>query len=153
MSVSPKAITLLKHFEGVKYTAYLCPAGVPTIGAGHTGPDVTRADVKNHKTITESEVNNLLSKDLAKFETAVRKAVKVSLNEDQIGALVSFAYNVGVGALQKSTLLKVINEGHLHLVRENFMKWTKGGGRVLPGLVRRRGAEADLFEHGTVNLA
>jgi len=100
-----KAAELIKGFEGFSPKAYLCPAGVPTIGYGHTG------NVRPEDTVTQTEADALLEKDLEKFEAGVRKLVKVPLNDNQFAALVSFAYNVGLGNLGTSTLLKQLNEG------------------------------------------
>ena len=99
-------VNLVKEFEGCKLTAYYCPAGVLTIGYGHTG-----SDVKVGMKITQKQAEDFLAKDLQKFATAVNSAVKVNLNPNQRGALVSFSFNVGAGALRSSTLLKRINAG------------------------------------------
>lgn len=140
MQTSDKGIELIKQFEGCKLTAYLCPAGVLTIGYGHTGPGVT----PNLK-ISINEAERLLRLDLVRFEAGVAQAVTMPLNQSQFDALVSFTYNLGVGALRGSTLLKVLNTGYYQAAAEQFAKWNKAGGRVLPGLTRRRGAERALF--------
>lgn len=137
------SIDLIKSFEGLKLTAYLCPAGVPTIGYGTT-KGLTRADV-GKKTITEAEATGLLIEDVARFEKAVDKLVKVKLTENQRGALVSFTYNLGEGNFGSSTLLKKINAGDFKSAQSEFAKWDKAGGKVLAGLTRRRAAEAKLF--------
>lgn len=140
-------IELIKHFEGCKLKAYLCPAGIPTIGYGDTD-QVSMADVKNGRTITQAEAEQRLDRQYDIFDTGVRKLLQLarrSLNENQIGALVCFAYNVGLGNLKKSGLLKVCLAGDFSAVPTQFNKWTKGGGKVLPGLVTRRAAEAELF--------
>ncbi len=137
------SIDLIKSFEGLKLTAYLCPAGVPTIGFGTT-KGLTRADV-GKKTITEAEASRLLVEDVARFEKAVDKLVKVKLTENQRGALVSFTYNLGEGNFGSSTLLKKVNAGDLKSAQSEFAKWDKAGGKVLAGLTRRRAAEAKLF--------
>lgn len=134
-----KAVELVKGFEGFSPKAYLCPAGVPTIGYGHTG------NVRPTDTITQPEAEALLKKDLEKFEAGVKKAVKVPLNENQLAALVSFAYNVGLGAFNNSTLLKQLNEGHYDLAADQLLRWTKAAGKELKGLVRRRAAERAVF--------
>lgn len=129
---------LIKKWEGLKLKAYLCPAGVPTIGYGHTG------DVKLGDKITPHQADVIFDLDLEKFEEGVTKLLKVPVNENEFSALVSFAYNVGLGALGKSTLLALINrdKGSPEL---EFAKWTRGGGKVLPGLVKRRAEEKALF--------
>jgi lysozyme len=146
---SNKAVALIKKSEGVEYTAYLCPAGVPTIGYGHTRT-VTKADVKAKKTISQAEADRLLTADLAGFERDVSKLLKVALNDDQFGALVSFAYNLGAGALASSTLLKRINaKAALKDIEASWKQWDKArvGGVLKPlrGLTIRRQAEFDLF--------
>jgi lysozyme len=132
---------LLKKFEGCKLKAYRCPAGILTIGYGHTSaagaPEVTEG-----MTIAQDEAENILKNDLGKYEQPVAAMVKVDLEQNQFDVLVDFAYNAGVGALKTSTLLKKVNAGDLDVVPDELMKWTKGGGKVLPGLVRRRQAEA-----------
>jgi lysozyme len=131
---------MLVDFEGVKLKAYKCPAGVWTIGIGATNPPVKATDE-----ITREEAFNRLDRDLVQYEDGVRKYVKVDLSQGQFDALVDFAYNAGVGALAKSTLLKKVNAEKFDEVPAEFMKWTKGGGRELPGLVRRRRAEVKLW--------
>ncbi|MDD1497600.1 lysozyme [Agrobacterium sp. CNPSo 3708] len=137
------SIDLIKSFEGLKLTAYLCPANVPTIGYGTT-KGLTRADV-GKKTITEAEATRLLLEDVARFEKAVDKLVKVKLTENQRGALVSFTYNLGEGNFGSSTLLKKVNAGDFKAAQAEFARWDKAGGRVLAGLTRRRAAETKLF--------
>lgn len=144
MQTSPKGIHLIKTFEGLRLMAYLCPANVWTIGYGHTtsaGPPVVQPGM----TITKVEAEEILRSDLIKYEAGVLKLVKVPLTQGQFDALVSFAYNCGVGALAKSTLLKRVNAGRFGDVPAELMKWTKAGGRELAGLVRRRRAEAALW--------
>ena len=134
-----KAVELVKGFEGFSPKAYLCPAGVPTIGYGHTG------NVRPDDTITPEEAESLLEKDLAKFDAGIKKSVKVPLNENQLAALTSFACNVGLGAFNNSTLLKQLNEGHYELAADQLLRWTKAAGKELKGLVRRRAAERAVF--------
>lgn len=134
-----KEAELIKSFEGLELEAYLCPADIWTIGYGHTG------DVKEGDTITKAEAEDLLDKDLEKFRSGVNICVKVPLNENQFGALVSFAYNVGIGSLQSSTLLKLLNAGDYDAAADQFPRWNKSGGKVLTGLTRRREAERAVF--------
>ncbi|KAA3506304.1 lysozyme [Agrobacterium rosae] len=123
------SIDLIKSFEGLKLQAYLCPANVQTIGYRTTkGP--TRADV-GRKTVTEAEATRLLLEDVARFEKAVDKLVKVKLTENQRGALVSFTYNLGEGNLGSSTLLKKVNAGDFKAAQSEFAKWDEAGGTVL----------------------
>ena len=132
---------LLKKFEGCKLKAYRCPAGILTIGYGHTSA-AGDPDVHDGMTITQDEAESILKNDLVKYEQPVANMVKVPLEQNQFDVLVDFAYNAGVGALKSSTLLKRVNAGDFDAVPDELMKWTKGGGKVLPGLVRRRQAES-----------
>jgi lysozyme len=143
MQVSENGVDLIKHFEGFQATAYLCPANVPTIGYGHT-KSVMRSDV-GKETITETAAAEMLAEDLAEFAQQVEAAVKVPLNQDQFDALCSFTYNLGAQTLRSSTLLSRLNAGAYDAVPDQLMRWTHGGGQVLQGLVRRRTAEAKLW--------
>ena len=140
MSLSQSGLNHIKGHEGLRTTAYRDPVGILTIGYGHTG-----ADVKPGQKITEAQAEALLRKDVAWAENAVRKHVKVPLTQGQFDALTSFTFNCGAGALQKSTLLKKLNAGDYAGAQAEFGKWVRGGGRVLPGLVRRRNEEAQMF--------
>jgi lysozyme len=144
VKTSQAGIELIKQFEGVRLESYVCPAGILTIGVGHTsaaGPPKVVPKMK----ITYQEANEILARDLVKYESAVDRLVTVPLSQNQFDALVSFTFNVGEGALAKSTLLKKLNAGKYSEVPAELMKWTKGGGRELPGLVRRRRAECALW--------
>jgi lysozyme len=140
VKISTAGLKLIKEFEGLRTTAYLCPAGVLTIGYGSTGPHVTPG-----KTITENEANALLIEDLVRFEKAVNDLVKVTITQSQFDALVSFAFNCGIGALQESTLLRLLNQSDYTGAAAQFDRWVKGPNGPLPGLVRRRDAEEALF--------
>lgn len=141
MKTSMKGRDLIRAFEGEKLKAYLCPAGVWTIGVGHTGPDV-----KPGMVITLERSDELLRSDLARFESAVNRLAKVSLSQSQFDALVSFAFNLGEGALGKSTLLRMVNAGDMAGAAAEFSKWNRAGGKVVAGLTTRRAAERDLFK-------
>lgn len=145
MKLSKVGANLIKKYEGCRLTAYLCPANVWTIGYGHTG------NVKKGQTITQAQAEILFDKDIQRFVDGVEKLVSVELNENQFSALVSFAYNCGIGALQKSTLLEYVNKKQFDKASAEFDKWTKGGGKVLPGLVKRRNEEQSLFDQPVVN--
>ena len=151
MKTSQAGKDLIISFEGIRLQAYKCPAGVWTIGVGSTVPAVHAGEV-----ITKQQALARFDKDLTKFENAVDRLVKVPLTQNQFDALVSFTFNVGEGALAKSTLLKKLNAGDYNAVPSELMKWTKGGGKELPGLVRRRRAEAamwrDVDERGKPNI-
>lgn len=149
---SPKALQIIKASEGCKLKAYLCPANIPTIGYGHT-KTVTLADVKRGKTITQSEADRLLALDLAEFEKGVAKLVKVPMTDNQFGALVSFAFNLGLGAFSGSTLLKKINgKAPIAEIGKSWLQWdkarVKGVLTPLRGLTIRRQVEFDLFRAG-----
>lgn len=143
MKTSQAGIDLIKQFEGLELTAYPDPGtgGEPwTIGYGHTG------GVKPGDTVTEAEAEELLRQDLEKFEDCVNAYVSVPITQSQFDALVSFAFNVGCGALKSSTLLRLLNNGDTEAAAAQFGRWNKAAGRVLAGLTRRRGAERDLFQ-------
>lgn len=140
-----KGIPIIRKYEGLKLNAYICPAGHATIGWGSTFYE-NGSKVQMGDKITIDRADRLLFDIVQKFEISVRGLVKSSLNENQIGALTSFAFNVGLGALNKSTLLKKVNANPDDLtIRNEFMRWTKAGGKQLKGLVARREAEADLY--------
>jgi lysozyme len=134
--------SLIKEFEGLRLTAYQDIVGVWTIGYGHTGSDVYPG-----LKITEAQADSLLEKDLGRFVSCVTSYVKVPLNPNQNGALVSFSFNLGCGSLQSSTLLRRLNAGENPntVAREEMPKWNKAGGKVVEGLVRRRAAEVKFF--------
>ena len=144
MTISVQGFALIKKFEGFKAIAYLCPAGIPTIGYGHTGSDVTKRDV-GVKTISEDEASDLLRQDLKKAEEAVNRKVLVPISQNQFDALISFTYNLGEGSLASSTLLRLLNQGDYEGAQKEFVKWNKAGGKILLGLTKRREAEAALF--------
>jgi lysozyme len=139
-----KGLAIIKEFEGLRLEAYRCAAGVWTIGYGHTaaaGPPT----VVPGMVMTRAQAEAALIRDLVQYERAVASAVKVPLTQDQFDACVSLCYNIGIGAFRGSTVVRRINAGRMAEVPSAFMMWTKGGGRELPGLVRRRRAEAALW--------
>jgi lysozyme len=139
--IGKKGLDLIKSFEGLRLTSYLCAANVITIGYGSTGKHVKKGMV-----ITEDYANRLLLEDVSRFEKAVNKMVTSKINQNMFDALVSFAFNLGEGALQKSTLLKKVNANpEDKAIALEFAKWNKAGGKVLNGLVRRREAESKLY--------
>ena len=142
MKTSKNGIDLIKQYEGLSLKPY---KPVPTetyltIGYGHYGVDVT-ADMR----LTKVEAEELLKKDLVKYEGFVNDFVKVELNQNQFDSLVSFTYNLGGGALQKSTLLDKLNQRDFIGASKEFLKWNKAGGKILQGLVKRRASECALF--------
>lgn len=144
--ICPEAVDLVKRFEGFRASAYLCPAGVWTIGYGATyGPDGNRV-TKDTPDIDEDGAERLLQRDLGHSAASVSRMVKVPLSDEQSGALASFAFNLGAGALKASTLLRRVNAMEWEDVPYQFSRWVFAGGRKLPGLVRRRAAEAELWQ-------
>ena len=140
VGISQKGIDLIKEFEGFRAKAYKCPAGVWTIGYGHT------AGVKPGMTITKEQGEAMLRKDLKIYERHTSDALgNAKTSQGQWDALVSFSYNAGPGNLRKSSMLRLHKQGKYQAAAQAFMAWTKGGGRVLPGLVRRRKAEKALY--------
>lgn len=139
MITGEKGLELIKQFEGLRLEAYLCPAGVWTIGYGHTA-GVSAGDI-----ITSEQADSYLRQDLAGAEKAVNHAVSVAINQNQFDALVSFTFNLGAGNFQKSTLLKKMNSGDYQGAADQFLVWVKAGGKKLSGLVARRQAERALF--------
>lgn len=143
MKLSQEGIDLIKKYEGLSLKAYkVAGAGEKywTIGYGHYSPDV-----KEHDVITKAEAEEILKKELHRFEAGVEELVTVGINQHQFNALVSFSYNVGLGALKNSTLLKLVNARDFKGAAKEFDKWTKAGGNVLKGLVTRRNEEQALF--------
>lgn len=145
MKVSQKGIDLIKEFEGFKSKAYLCPAGIWTIGYGTTR--IGKNAVKRGMICTREEAENWLKQDVIVFLNGLESAINssIKLNQNQTDSLVSFVYNIGLGNFKKSTMLKYINDGFFVLAQNEFKRWNKGGGKVLPGLVARRAKEAELF--------
>ncbi|WP_445506780.1 glycoside hydrolase family protein [Niallia sp. 03190] len=139
MKTSKTGIDLIKKFEGCRLLAYKDAVGVWTIGYGHT------RNVKPGQVITQAQAEEMLKDDLKKYEEGVLSAIKVRLNQNQFDALVSFCYNLGVGSLQKSDLLKAINKKDFIGAGRKFARWINAGGNVLTGLIKRRAAEATLF--------
>ena len=141
MKISEAGLSLIKSFEGCVLTAYLDAVGIWTVGYGHTGPSVHRG-----LTITQKLAEDILAQDVRRFELGVLNNVKVNLNQNEFYALVSFSFNVGVNALKNSTLLRLLNDGaDRSIVAAEFLRWNKGGDKVLEGLTRRRQAEKALF--------
>jgi lysozyme len=146
MKLNKKGIEMMHKYEGLKLTAYLCPAKVWTIGYGNTFYE-DNSRVKQGDVITKERAEQLFFNITNKnFAEPLLKLIKVKLNENQFSALVCFAYNVGTGALAKSTLLRKVNANPNDLtIRNEFLKWDKAGGKVLNGLTKRRQSEANLY--------
>lgn len=140
--ISPAGIQMIKNFEGVRLNAYLDSVGVNTIGVGHT------LGVKITDKITMDQADEFLRADLEDAEDAVHRLVTVPLTQGQIDALVSFVFNLGAGSLGKSTLLKKLNAGDYDGAADEFPKWSMAGGKLLPGLLKRRTSERCMFLTG-----
>lgn len=141
MRISPQGLALIERYEGFSTHAYICPAGVLTIGYGHvllpyeSYPDGINAE----------RARLLLIGDISKAESAIARFINVSLTQAQFDALTSFTYNVGAAALQRSTLRQVINRAEHAQAPRQFLRWVRSNGRILAGLVARRQAEAALY--------
>ena len=145
MTISNKGLELIKEFEGFSANAYLCPAKIPTIGYGNTFWEDGRK-VRIGEQISKSKALELLefvaNKD---FADKIFPLIKVEVNQNQFDAMVSLAYNIGVGAFSNSTLLKRVNAKDFIGAGNEFLKWDKSGGKPLLGLTRRRQREKELF--------
>lgn len=139
MRLTDEAIAMIQHFEGCRLTAYKDAVGVWTIGYGHT------EDVEPGSRITQHQADVMLNSDLEQLSEGVRAIVTHDLNDNQFSALVSFAYNVGLGSLKSSTLLALLNKNEYWFAANEFTRWNKAGGKVMNGLIKRRWAERDLF--------
>ena len=156
MKVSPKAIKMIKHHEGVRQKPYRCPAKLWTIGVGHVlyprqgalkfeERDNVPLEYKDDRTFSMEEVDEILRNDLERFERGVERYCPVKLTQGQFDALVSFSFNIGLGGLQRSTLRQKVLRGDFEGAAEEFLKYTIAGGKVLKGLVSRRNDERALF--------
>mgnify|MGYP001384206328 CR=1 FL=1 len=141
MKTSERGINLIQHFEGFYNKPYYCPAGVLTIGYGTVIQDPT----PYMNGITKEQATELMMKEVVRNEKSIGRLIVAPLNQNQFDALISFVYNLGAGNLQISTLRRKINSLDYAGAANEFLKWCKAGGRVLPGLVRRRKVEAELF--------
>ena len=160
MKVSDAAIRMIKHHEGVRTRPYQCPALLWSVGVGHV-IDPAHIAVKYEerrnlqipagwdRTLTMDEVDAILAQDLARFERGVARLCPAALgHQGQFDALVSFAFNVGLGNLQRSSIRMRYNRGDIEGAADAFLMWTKAAGRVLPGLVKRRNDERAMFLDG-----
>ena len=141
--ITDEGIELIKRFEGFSSSIYICPAGYPTIGYGH----VVRDDEKQRfaEDIDKDEGENLLRRDVRWAEGGVLRLIDIPLTDGQFDALVSFTFNLGTGALQRSTLRRKVNREEHEDVPARFKRWVWAGGRKLKGLERRRNAEAKAY--------
>lgn len=157
MRTGEEGIKLIKHFEGCHYKPYLCPANLYTVGYGHVlCPEQARLKLADRKTFSlpkkydrkwsQEEVDDLLRKDLLRFENGVRRLLPaVPLTQNQFDALVSFSFNLGLGTLQRSSVRSALLRGDEERAIDTLLKYRRAGGKILRGLERRRVAEAALF--------
>lgn len=154
--ISKKAMEMIKHHEGVRFNPYRCPAQLWTIGVGHVlYPEQGKLKMEDRlqyplrpedsRTFSKEEVDEILAHDLRRFVAGVSRYCPSGLNQGRLDALVSFAFNVGLGTLQRSTLRQKHNRGDYEGAAEEFLKFTKAGGKVLKGLVNRRNDERALY--------
>lgn len=144
--VNDAALDLICSFEGWVPNWYKDPVGIWTCCYGHTdAAGEPKFAATSAKTFTKAEGRLILERDLAQYAAAVHAAVKVPLNDNQFGALVSFTYNLGAKNLNKSTLVKKLNAGDFEGAAKEFRRWNRAGGKILRGLTRRRAAEEALF--------
>lgn len=155
MKVSDRCKEMIKHHEGVRFKPYRCPARLWTVGVGRVlyaiqgrlpldQRDAYPLAPEDNRTFSKDEVDGLLSADLQRFEVGVARLFPLVLTQNQNDALVSFAFNLGLGGLQRSTLRQKVLRGEVEAADE-FLKFVRGGGKVLPGLVKRRNDERALF--------
>ena len=152
MKVSAEGLELIKKHEGYSSRPYLCPAKVPTIGYGNTYyPDGTKVTMQDQP-LSKEMADLLLRVIVAKFEKCVNDKVTTDVSQEQFDSLVSFTYNLGCGALKKSTLLKKVNANPCDpSILKEFLKWNKAGGKVLRGLTNRRIDEANYYFGDTID--
>jgi GH24 family phage-related lysozyme (muramidase) len=143
--VNRATLDLIKQFEGCKLTAYKDIAGIWTIGYGTTAAAGLGIEPSKGMTITQERAEDLLRRGVDKFAAQVDALITTKVNQNQRGAIICLAYNIGVGALSKSTVLRELNAGNKDKAAAAFQMWNKAGGEIVQGLVRRREAERQLF--------
>ena len=147
---------MIKHHEGVRFKPYRCPARLWTVGVGHVlYPDQGRLPLdqrdafplapEDSRTFSKAEVDGTLGADLVRFEVGVSRLFHMVLTQGQNDALVSFSFNLGLGGVQRSTLRQKVLRGEIEEAADEFLKFVRGGGKILPGLVKRRNDERALF--------
>jgi len=156
MKVSDRCKDMIKHHEGLRLKPYRCPARLWTVGVGRVlyaiqgrlpldQRDAFQLKAEDNRTFSKAEVDGLLAFDLQRFEVGVTRLFPLVLTQNQNDALVSFAFNLGLGGLQRSTLRQKMLRGETQEAADEFLKFTRGGGKILPGLVKRRNDERALF--------
>lgn len=147
MNVSKAGIALIKHYEGVRSRPYRCPANLWTVGVGHLIGDGKLLPDSYNRTFTEEEINGLLKSDLCRFELGISKMLpNVPLRQCEFDCLVSFAFNLGLGTFQRSTLRQALLRNDKKAAMESLVKYCRAGGKILKGLQTRRLDEKALFE-------
>jgi lysozyme len=146
MKLNARGYDLIKQYEGYSDRPYLCPAGIPTIGFGNTYyPNGTKVKLTD-KQITREYANEMLQFVADNFAKEVSKSIKSIISQNQLNALTSFAYNLGMTNFRNSTLLKKVNANpNDPTIKEEFLKWNKSNGKILQGLINRRRAESNLY--------
>jgi lysozyme len=145
VKVSKDCIKMIKHHEGVRLKPYQDPIGLWTVGVGHLIGDGKTLPIEWFRTFTMDEVDELLKKDLQRFERGVLRLCPNNLTQSRFDALVSFAFNVGLGNLQASTLRQKHNRNDVLGAAKEFLRWNKAGGKVFRGLTIRRQDESNLY--------
>ena len=145
MKLSAEGINLIKRFEGVRNRPYRCSAGLYTVGVGHLIGDGKSLPKSWNRTFTEEEINALLIRDISRFERGVGMYIKVPLRQCEYNALCSFAFNLGLGTLQRSTLRQKINRYDKEGAAKEILKYCRAGGKIIKGLQIRREAEYRMF--------
>jgi lysozyme len=145
MNLSAEGINLIKRFEGVRSRPYRCSAKLWTVGVGHLIGDGKSLPDSWNRTFTEKEINALLIRDLSRFERGVRMYIKVPLRQCEYDSLCSFAFNLGLGTLHRSTLRQKINRGDKEGAAKELLKYCRAGGKIIKGLQIRREAEYQMF--------
>jgi len=156
MNVSAKAVEMIQHHEGIRYRPYRCPARLWTVGVGHVlYPEQGKLPIdqrdgfalrpEDDRQFTKDEVDGILRRDLQRFERGVEQLISTNLTQGQFDACVSFAFNVGLGTLQRSTFRQKVIRGEKDAAVASLLQYCKAGGKVLKGLENRRKDEAALF--------
>lgn len=139
LHINACGLSIIKQYEGLYLKAYRCPSGILTIGYGHT------REITENMVISEAAADEMLAHDCDLTETVLKRLIKVNIGENQFSSLVSFAFNIGTGNFQGSTLLRLLNNGWYDQVPAQMARWVRSGGVVLNGLTRRRASEGLLW--------
>ena len=150
MNVSDKAIKMIRHHEGVRVKPYQDAIGLWTVGVGHLIGDGKTLPDEWNRTLTMGEVDEILRKDLARFEAGVERLCPTGLTQSRFDALVSISFNFGVGNLQRSSIRMKHNRGEFEDAADSFLLYNKAGGKIFKGLVNRRNDERALYLSNTI---